>query len=153
MQEQSCCVTGHRNVPTEKAAHVKARLKEELETAIADGFTTFFSGFADGVDLWFAQLVLEQREKNPALCLVAVIPYRRRMDTKDAVFQQCLHACLAVHIQRERYTKECFLERNRYMVEHCARVIAAYDGRSSGGTLYTMHYAKRLGRDVREIRV
>ena len=33
------------------------------------------------------------------------------------------------------------------------RVIAVYDGRERGGTLFTMRYAHSIGREVREIRV
>ena len=39
------------------------------------------SGFADGVDQYFAELVLERKQTTPALELIAVIPYRKRLDS------------------------------------------------------------------------
>lgn len=39
------------------------------------------SGFADGVDQYFAEIVLEMKKKNPARELIAVIPYRKRLDS------------------------------------------------------------------------
>lgn len=69
MITKTCCVTGHRDIPADKAAYVKTRLREEIEDAIANGFTTFISGMAGGVDLLFVELVIEQKEHHPELFL------------------------------------------------------------------------------------
>ena len=80
MQKKTCCVTGHRDLPQKEINRVKAALRKEIEKAVADGFTQFMSGFAEGVDQYFAEIVLEMRKSNPALELVAVIPYQKRLD-------------------------------------------------------------------------
>ena len=66
MQEKTCCVTGHRDIPQDKRTYVETELKKEVLAAIADGYTHFISGFAEGVDLTFAALVAEQKETNSA---------------------------------------------------------------------------------------
>ena len=38
------------------------------------------------------------------------------------------------------------------MVDNSSLVIAVYDGRKSGGTLYTMNYAKKIGNELIVIR-
>ncbi|MEG0912281.1 MAG: hypothetical protein RSG53_01620 [Oscillospiraceae bacterium] len=43
------------------------------------------------------------------------------------------------------------MNRNRYMVSLSGRIIAVYDGREKGGTLFTMRYAHTMEREVREI--
>ena len=53
----------------------------------------------------------------------------------------------------DTYSKTCFLQRNRYMVVESQRVIAVYDGRERGGTLFTMRDAHAAGREVRVIRI
>ena len=50
-------------------------LSEQIDLAIAAGYTTFISGCAMGVDIWAGQLVLQKREKNPALHLIAATPW------------------------------------------------------------------------------
>lgn len=45
---KTCCVTGHRDIPAEQVEEVKRALWREIEKAIADGFTRFLSGFAQG---------------------------------------------------------------------------------------------------------
>lgn len=153
MTEKACCVTGHRDIPTDKVAYVKEKLKEEIAQAIADGFTTFITGMAEGVDLLFAELVIEQKAQHPELFLEATIPYRNRLKTADPLFKKCFKGCNGVHVQQEEYNSDCFMNRNRYMVSLSSRVIAVYDGREKGGTLFTMRYAHTMEREVREIRI
>ena len=81
MEGKTCCVTGHKDIPAEETAHVKAALRREIEKAVNDGFTVFLSGFADGVDQYFAEIILELQNKNPNLKLIAVLPYRKRKDS------------------------------------------------------------------------
>ena len=50
MEGKTCCVTGHRDLPQKEINHVKTALRREIDSAVADGFTRFMSGFADGVD-------------------------------------------------------------------------------------------------------
>ncbi|WP_312280457.1 SLOG family protein [Oscillibacter sp.] len=153
MSEKACCVTGHRDIPADKVDYVKSKLKEEIEKAIADGFTMFISGFAEGVDLLFAELVLEQKAQHPDLFLEAAIPYNNRLKSTDPLFRKCLEGCNGIKVQQEEYSQDCFMNRNRYMVALSSRVIAVYDGRDKGGTLSTMRYAHTMEREVREIRI
>lgn len=81
MKGKTCCVTGHRDLPQNEINKIKAALEHEIDAAVTDGFTCFMSGFADGVDQYFAELVLERKQTNPALELIAVIPYRKRLDS------------------------------------------------------------------------
>lgn len=39
--------------------------------------------------------------------------------------------------------------RNKQMVERCDLVVACYDGRQTGGTKFTIDYARKLGKKVR----
>ena len=61
MEGKTCCVTGHRDLPQKEINYVKTALRREIDSAVADGFTRFMSGFADGVDQYFAKIVLEKK--------------------------------------------------------------------------------------------
>ncbi len=155
MEGKTCCVTGHRDIPAEETAPVKEALRREIEKAVNDGFTVFLSGFADGVDQYFAEMILELQNKNPDLKLIAVLPYRKR---KDSLCQKehtntLLDACAEVIIIQEEYRPNVYSKRNRYMVEHADRVIAVYDGREKGGTVKTIRYAHQFRKELREIPV
>lgn len=112
-----------------------------------------FLALRRGADLMFAAIVAEQKEHNPDLFLEAAIPYAGRLKTKNKQFHELLRACDGIKIVCQEYAPSCFLERNRYMAGESQRVIAVYDGRERGGTLFTMRYAHSIGREVREIRV
>ena len=132
MKGKTCCVTGHRDLPQNEINKIKAALEHEIDAAVTDGFTCFMSGFADGVDQYFAELVLERKQTNPALELIAVIPYRKRLDSlnKKTRTRELLEACADVVVIQEKYLPSVYSHRNRYMVEHSDRVIAVYDGRA-----------------------
>ena len=153
MEFKTCCVTGHRNIPMEKQETVEARLRREVSLAIEDGYNRFLSGFAEGTDLLFAAIVAEQAQRNPGVCLEAAIPYPNRLQAKDGQFQKLIACCQSVKIVSDHYFPACFMQRNRYMVRQSARVIAVYDGRERGGTLFTMRYAHSLGREIRVIEI
>ena len=134
MKEKTCCVTGHRDLPQKEINRVKAALRREIDSAVADGFTRFMSGFADGVDQYFAEIVLEKKKTNPALELIAVIPYQKRLDSlmeKGRTYEM-LEVCADVVVMQEKYHPSVYSHRNRYMAEHSDRVIAVYDGREKG---------------------
>ena len=147
-----CCFTGHRpeklNVSEEE---VKKRLKIAISRAIEDGFNVFISGMARGIDMWAAEIVLEERCLNDEIKLVCVSPYkgvhnpwnyreRERyiniLDNADVTKFVCEH-----------YSSRCYHVRNCYMVDHSTRVIAAYNG-EKGGTKNTVNYAKSKGIEV-----
>lgn len=151
----TCCVTGHRDIPDDQVEYVKKELRREIDQALEDGYTHFISGFADGVDQYFAEIVAEKRQENEKLQLEAAVPYRKRMlalcENTDTM--RLLMACTIIGVHGEAYTSNCFTKRNRFMVTHSLRLIAVYDGREKGGTLSTMRMAQRMRRQVRKISV
>lgn len=151
-KEQTCCVTGHRDIPFEKIPYVQDQLRQELVQAIQHGYTHFISGFASGVDLIFAGIVAGLKRECP-ITLEAAIPYPGRMKSPDRTFQCLLKECDIVKVHTEQYSKSCYMVRNRYMVDRSTLVIAVHDGRKSGGTAATMRYALQMKRNVKEIRL
>lgn len=77
LRQHRCCFTGHRperlGMPE---SDVIFSLKEEICTALTDGFQTFISGMARGVDLWAAETVLALRDEGAAVRLICASPYR-----------------------------------------------------------------------------
>lgn len=150
-QRKTACFTGHRDVPEDRVSYVKNELRREIGEAVADGYEHFISGFAEGVDLLAAEIVLELQKDWPSMTLEAAIPYRGRLEKLkgSAVTAALLHGCSDVNVYCEDYTTECHTLRNRSMVDKSGRVIAIYDGREKGGTAQTIRYADALSRDLR----
>lgn len=155
MTEKTCCVTGHRDIPDEQIDAVKYALRREIVKAVSDGYTGFMTGFADGADQYFAEMVVKLQEDFPDLRLIAVLPYRKRIASLESKEQTkvLLHACADVIVIQEEYKPNVYSKRNRYMVEHSDRVIAVYDGREKGGTVNTIRFTHALKKELREIPV
>lgn len=152
---KTCCVTGHRDIPAEQVEEVKRALRREIEKAIVDGFTRFLSGFAEGADQYFAEIVAEKRKENEALRLEAIIPYHNRYLRllKADYTKGLLEACTDFTFTSETYAPNVYAIRNRYMVDCSDRVIAVYDGRPKGGTVSTIRLAHVHRKELREIPV
>lgn len=145
-REKTCCVTGHRDIPEQKKEDITQLLKQEILEAITDGYTHFISGFATGTDLMFADMVVQLKAVYP-IVLEAAIPYSGRMKTPDKTFQRLIRCCDTVKIHSDCYFEGCYARRNCYMVDQSQRIIAVYDGRTTGGTAATLRYA--AGKEVR----
>ena len=153
MRKKTCCVTGHRNLPQREINYVKAALRREIDRAAADGYTCFISGFGEGVEQYFAEIVLEKKKENPALELIAVIPYRKRLDSlnENGRTYKMLEACSEVVVVQEEYHPSVYSRRSRYMAERSDRVIAVYDGQKKGGTVRMIRFVHLLKKELREI--
>lgn len=130
MQGKTCCVTGHRDIPEEQIDDVKQSLEREVDRAIRDGFTSFLSGFAEGTDLLFAEIVAERIAENPALQLRAAIPYRGRLEALKETEQtkKLLDLCTEIYVAAETYNPGVYAKRNRCMVERSERVLPSTMG-------------------------
>ena len=145
LRKHRCCFTGHR---PEKLHKPEEQIKKDLEQAILqavdDGFVTFISGMARGVDIWAAEIVLRLRESNPAIHLVAASPYRGFESRWSVDWQSRYNAILQqadlVRFVCPSYSRDCFQCRNEWMVDRSSRVIAVYNG-EPGGTRNTIEYA------------
>lgn len=155
MEEKTCCVTGHRSIPSNQADAVRQGLEQAVCQAVADGYTAFISGFADGVDLMFAGIVSQAMQENPEIKLIAAIPYRKRLDTlqKRERTKTLIEQCAEIYVAAEKYLPSVYVKRNRYMVERSDRVIAVYDGRDCGGTAGTIRLAHQMKKELWEIPV
>ena len=102
-----------------------------------------------------ARILAKYAKQFPALELIAVIPYRKRLDSlnKKTRTHELLEACADVVVIQEKYLPSVYSHRNRSMVEHSDRVIAVYDGRETGGTAKTIRFTHRMKKELREIPV
>ena len=71
-----CCFTGHRPEKLQYSEEqVKSALSEAISSAYADGFSTFITGMARGVDIWAAELVLALKAQHPEIRLICALPH------------------------------------------------------------------------------
>ena len=149
---KTCCFTGHRPeklMGTED--YIRSRLAEEIWNAINDGYTTFITGMAPGVDTWAAQEVMRQKAANSDIKMICAVPFKgvekKRTQEEQALFNTILNAADMVEYICTKYQHWAFQARDRWMVDHAARVIAVFNG-THGGTAITINIAKEKERDI-----
>lgn len=156
-KEHTCCFTGHRpdrlpwgaDEEDPRCLALKTRLADALEEEYRAGTRHFICGMARGADLYFAEAVLALRARLPGVTLECARPYefqahswpREEQDRYQSILDQCDFETLVQH----HYDRGCMARRNRYMVDHAARLIGVYDGVPKGGTAQTVRYALRKG--------
>ena len=149
LRKRRCCFTGHRphKIGMDEKT-VKELLRKAIKEAIADGFVTFISGMAHGVDLWAAEIVLEERKNNSFIHLICASPYegfeKKWDDSERELYHSIMERADLVKFVCEHYFRGCYQVRNEWMVDHSARVIAVWNGQKSG-TKNTIDYANRVG--------
>ncbi len=160
MIEAACAFTGHRpksfpwgydeNAPS--CVLLKEVLASQISALAEQGVTDFLSGMAQGVDLWYAQIVLDLRKTNPALKLHAILPCEGQERKWTASAQEHYRSILAqanevIYVGQE-YSRNCMLKRNRCLVDHSSILLAVYNGTYQSGTGMTVRYAQRLKREI-----
>ena len=131
---------------------LRAVLAEQIAALVDAGFTQFLSGMAEATDTWSALSVLDLREKNPAIKLHCILPCKEQADKWAASSRDLYRSILdradsIVYVSRT-YHETCMLDRNRFLIEHAAALLAVYNGERRGGTAATMHYAQKMGREI-----
>ncbi len=147
-----CCFTGHRPEKlSESPDEIKAWLETQIDKAIADGYSTFISGCAMGVDIWAGQIVVRKKKEHPTIHLIAATPWpgfaSRWNDYWQKQYMDLLKDSDLVKNICDHYHDAVFRQRNEWMVNHSNRVIAYYNG-SAGGTRNTIDYALENGIEV-----
>ncbi|MDD4080116.1 MAG: SLOG family protein [Eubacteriales bacterium] len=148
-----CCFTGHRPEKLKREESEILRLLEaEIKRALSDGFTTFITGMAQGVDIWAGEIVLKLKERHPGLKLIAALPYpgceRRWRAAWKKRFANVAEKANQVISVSPAYSPGVYQKRDQWMVDHAQLVIAVYDG-APGGTEDTIAHAKERGVEVR----
>lgn len=142
----ACCFTGHRDIPPEILPTLAAKLEAIVLELIADGIRYFYAGGALGFDTLAAETVLRLRDQFPQIRLILALACREQTRGWPAAsikrYENILrHSDEAIYTS-EHYTRGCMQRRNRFMVDHSA-VCVAYCTRATGGSAYTLQYARK----------
>lgn len=143
--------TGHRpnnlggyKTPNPTFRWICWRLREELEALKPDRAIT---GMALGVDQWAAAICLDK-----GIPYIAAVPFVGQKKTWPAASQRSYHLLLesaaeVVTVCKGEYAPEKMQRRNEWMVDHCDKLIAVWDG-TAGGTGNCVRYAQKKKKEI-----
>lgn len=139
---KTCAITGHRDLPDN---FDRRKLKEKLEEIISDGYEIFLVGMAVGFDLECFSVLNELKKEGNHIKICAVIPCSDQdkyfSEENKALYNKCLTDSDYIAQEERTYFKNCMLLRDDYLIKNCSLLFAYHDGRTSGGTYYTINKA------------
>ena len=152
LQKETACFSGHRPqnlYPLVKAGYdsldnFRENVRGEILKAIDMGYKSFICGMAHGFDLICGCLVAEIKAeaKFRDIQLVAAMPFPEHGFSSpwSVPHQLVLSNADKVEIVGPAFSKNAYLERNRFMVDRSSLLICYFDG-LPGGTKHTVKYA------------
>ena len=148
MKNRTVCFTGHRKIPTNQQETVARRLRENIIDLIHKGYMYFGAGGALGFDTLAAQIVLSLKETYPTIKLILVLPCLSQSDAwsleDKSIYENIKGRADKVVYTSRDYTRGCMHKRNRHLVDNSS-VCICYLTEKTGGTAYTVDYAKKNG--------
>ena len=143
-----CCFTGHRNIDKNDEMTIVRELEKAIEAEIVDGVLDFYNGAAYGFDLMAAQVVLQMKNKYKNIKLHLIIPNEKQSlkweEEQIRIYEFVKNNADSVEILSEHYFRGCMQIRNRMLVDK-SDVCICYIRKDSGGTAFTLNYAKKKG--------
>jgi uncharacterized phage-like protein YoqJ len=150
-REKTACFTGHRELSLFQIPFIKRKLKKALEELIENGYLYFGAGGALGFDTLAAQAVLELRKKYSQIKLILVLPCKTQADrwpeADKEEYESIKNQADKVVYTSEEYTSDCMFKRNRHLVDYSS-ICICYLNKDSGGTAYTVNYARSRGLEI-----
>ena len=159
--KKSCAFTGHRpsgfifgyDEEDPRCIALKRKLLAKITDLAHHGFRIFYTGMAEGVDIWAAEAVLQLSEYFKDIELYAAIPFRAQRETMKSLYQKRYDRILTQAAEQivisETFTRSCYKQRNYFMVDQCDALIAVYNPKhANSGTGQTIRKAQADGKDV-----
>lgn len=148
---KKCAFTGHRVLSG--YGFDPALLDRVVLNLIKNGAEEFYCGMAQGFDLAAAESVIGFKEEY-GVKLIACLPCPEQADNysekNKARYERAVESCDERVMLSPEYRKGCMHARDRYLVD-CCDVLVCFLRKDSGGTRYTVDYAKKLNKKIIEL--
>lgn len=149
MISHTCCFTGHRELPADKAERdtIYKKTINAIRNLIHQGVSIFLVGGAVGYDTLAAEILFELREVEfPNIQIILVYPFDG-FTSGWTPYQKAAYASTLPRYDKtvcvsQKAGKWVFLARDRYLVNHSSYCIC-YCTKDTGGTAYTVQYAQK----------
>lgn len=162
-RDNTCCFSGYRpeklpwglNEEDERCIQLKEKLYDVVQAVYISGIRHFICGMARGSDMYFCETVMALRAEYPEVTVEAALPCEEQAvkwtEAQRNRYFLLLQQCDYETFVTRKYTADCMMRRNRYMVDNASVLITVYDGRF-GGTMHTVGYAEKNGLEIIQLK-
>ncbi|WP_317368422.1 SLOG family protein [uncultured Tyzzerella sp.] len=159
--EKICSITGHRpnkfhfknNENHIDCIRLKYLLIEQIIKLYLDGNKIFLTGCAIGIDIWLREIILNLKEKHNDIKLYCIIPFENQMerwnDNYKFRYNNLINNCTGKIVLQKNFSKDCYLKRNKFLVDKCTTLVGIYNGIDKhSGTYSTLNYALKENKNI-----
>lgn len=150
-RKRTACFTGHRKVDMKDIQGMEKQLDEIIEKLYQKGVIFYGTGGSYGFDMLAEKAVIRARNKHKEIKLILVLPCKNQdkywTEGNKAAFAEIKNQANKIVYLSENYSKDCMHKRNRHLVNFSGYCIA-YLNKNSGGTAYTVNYARQNGLEI-----
>ena len=122
MRKETCCFTGHRQIPQGEQEEIANRLERVIAALYQKGVRYYGAGGALGFDALAARTVIRLRGNSPGMKLILVLPcltQTRGWGPEDiAEYERIRAQADKVVYTAQQYTPGCMHRRNRHLADH-----------------------------------
>lgn len=150
-RKRTACFTGHRKIPAHDIQNIENQLDKIIEKLYQKGVIFYGAGGSYGFDMLAEMAVIRARNRHKEIKLILVLPCKNQEkywteDNKTA-FAEIKNQSDKMVYTSEIYSKDCMHKRNRHLVNFSGYCVA-YLNKNSGGTAYTVNYARQNGLEI-----
>lgn len=150
-KKRTACFTGHRKIAAQDIQKIEKQLDKIIEKLHQKGVIFYGAGGSYGFDMLAEKAVIRARNKHKEIKLILVLPCKNQEkywteDNKTA-FAEIKNQADKIVYTSEIYSKDCMHKRNRHLVNFSGYCVA-YLSKNSGGTAYTVNYARQNGLEI-----
>lgn len=150
-RKRTACFTGHRKIPAYDIQNIEKQLDEIIEKLYQKGVIFYGAGGSYGFDMLAEKAVIRARNKHKDIKLILVLPCKNQdkywTEDNKAAFSEIKSQADKIVYTSENYTNGCMHKRNRHLVDFSGYCVA-YLNENSGGTAYTVNYARQNGLEI-----
>lgn len=150
-RKRTACFTGHRKIPAYDIQNIEKQLDEIIEKLYQKSVIFYGAGGSYGFDMLAEKAVIRARNKHKDIKLILVLPCKNQdkywTEDNKAAFSEIKSQADKIVYTSENYTNVCMHKRNRHLVDFSGYCVA-YLNENSGGTAYTVNYARQNGLEI-----
>ena len=130
---------------------IEKQLDKIIEKLYQKGVIFYGAGGSYGLDMLAERAVIRARNKHKEIKLILVLPCKNQdkywTEYNKAVFAEIKNQADKIVYLSEDYSKDCMHKRNRHLVNFSGYCVA-YLSKKTGGTAYTVNYARQNGLEI-----
>jgi len=146
--KNTCCLIGHNKLYDDES-QIRQWILECVLKAVEGGYIHFICGGSVGFDMLAAEVIVELKKSGHKILLELALPFKNEFKPlrERLLFSLIETNADMVTYVNDNYSKNCYTERNKYMVDNSALVVV-YNRECLGGVFNTVEYAKMIKKTI-----